>query len=65
MNVDDAFEAIVEYENGAVGTLEASRFALGRKNYNAFEINGEKGTIAFNMERLNELEVYLPEEGKA
>ncbi|MDB5074991.1 MAG: oxidoreductase domain protein [Chloroflexi bacterium] len=62
--VDDAFEAIVEYANGAVGTLEASRFALGRKNSNRFEINGEKGSIAFDMERLNELQVYLPEEGK-
>jgi len=65
VGVDDAFEAIVEFANGAVGTLEASRFALGRKNHNAFEVNGEKGSIAFNMERLNELEVYLPEEGKS
>ncbi|HXT36861.1 MAG TPA: Gfo/Idh/MocA family oxidoreductase [Chloroflexota bacterium] len=64
VDVDDAFEAIVQFENGAVGTLEASRFARGRKNANTFEINGEKGSIAFNMERLNELEVYLPEEGK-
>ncbi|HVC79281.1 MAG TPA: Gfo/Idh/MocA family oxidoreductase [Chloroflexota bacterium] len=63
VEVDDAFEAIVRFENGAVGTLEASRFARGRKNANTFEINGEKGSIAFNMERLNELEVYLPEEG--
>jgi predicted dehydrogenase len=65
VGVDDAFEAVVEYANGAVGTLEASRFALGRKNHNAFEINGELGSIAFNMERLNELEVYLPGEGQA
>ncbi|HVA88928.1 MAG TPA: Gfo/Idh/MocA family oxidoreductase, partial [Chloroflexota bacterium] len=64
VDVDDAFEAIVQFENGAVGTLEATRFARGRKNANTFEINGEKGSIAFNMERLNELEVYLPEEGK-
>ncbi|HEY8284263.1 MAG TPA: Gfo/Idh/MocA family oxidoreductase [Chloroflexota bacterium] len=64
VDVDDAFEAIVQFENGAVGTLEASRFARGRKNANTFEINGEKGSLAFNMERLNELEVYLPEEGK-
>jgi predicted dehydrogenase len=64
VTVDDAFEAIVEYENGAVGTLESSRFATGRKNFNTWEVNGEKGSISFNMERLNELEVYLPEEGK-
>ncbi len=64
VEVDDAFEAIVQFENGAVGTLEATRFARGRKNSSTFEINGEKGSIAFNMERLNELEVYLPEEGR-
>lgn len=59
VDVDDAFEAIVEFENGAVGTLEASRFCRGRSNHNTFEINGSKGTIVFNLERLNELEVYL------
>jgi predicted dehydrogenase len=59
VDVDDAFEAIVEFDNGAVGTLEASRFCRGRKNHNTFEINGAKGTIVFNLERFNELEVYL------
>ncbi len=58
VDVDDAFEAIVEFESGAVGTLEASRFAKGRKNHEVFEINGSKGSIRFNLERLNELEVY-------
>ncbi|MER3405245.1 MAG: hypothetical protein C4289_08855 [Chloroflexota bacterium] len=58
VDVDDAFEAVVEFENGAIGTLEATRFAAGRKNFNSFEINGEKGSIAFNLERLNELEYY-------
>ncbi|MEO8288034.1 MAG: Gfo/Idh/MocA family oxidoreductase [Chloroflexota bacterium] len=58
VEVDDAFEAIVEFENGAVGTLEASRFAPGRKNYEVFEINGSKGSIRFNLERFNELQVY-------
>lgn len=61
VDVDDAFEAAVEFDNGAVGTLEATRFAPGRKNYNSFEINGERGSIVFNLERLNELEVYLPD----
>jgi predicted dehydrogenase len=60
VDVDDAFEAIVEFENGAIGTLEASRFCRGRANHNTFEINGSKGTIVFNLERFNELEVYLP-----
>lgn len=58
VDVDDAFVAAVEFENGAIGTLEATRFAGGRKNYNRFEINGEKGTIVFNLERMNELQVF-------
>ncbi len=58
VDVDDAFVACVEYENGVIGTLEASRFAGGRKNYQVFEINAEKGSVRFNLERLNELEVF-------
>jgi len=57
VDVDDAFEATVEFENGAIGTYEATRFALGRKNQMRFEINGSKGTIIFDQERMNELEV--------
>ncbi|MCS6872911.1 MAG: Gfo/Idh/MocA family oxidoreductase [Anaerolineae bacterium] len=57
VTVDDAFVAIVEFANGALGTLESTRFAPGRKNYNAFEINAEHGSLRFNLERLNELEV--------
>ena len=59
VDVDDAVEAAVEFENGAVGTIEASRFCPGRKNGMGFEINGSKGSIAFELERLNELQVYL------
>jgi len=58
VDVDDAFEAVVEFANGAVGTLEASRFCPGRKNHEVFEINGSKGSIKFNLERFNELEVF-------
>lgn len=58
VDVDDAFVAAVEFENGAIGTLESTRFAAGRKNYNCFEINAEKGSIRFNLERLNELDVF-------
>jgi predicted dehydrogenase len=60
VDVDDAFESIVEFAGGAVGTIEASRFALGRKNGLTFEINGSKGSIGFDLERLNELQVHLP-----
>ncbi len=59
VDVDDAFEAAVEFDHGAVGTIEASRFCHGRKNALAFEINGSKGSIVFELERLNELQVYL------
>jgi len=58
VDVDDAFVATVEFENGAIGTFEATRFAGGHKNSNNFEINGEKGSIRFNLERLNEMEVF-------
>ncbi len=61
VTVDDAFEAVVEFANGAVGTLEASRFATGRKNGQTWEINGAKGSIRFDLERFNELEVYWQE----
>lgn len=57
-DVDDGFVALVDFENGALGTLEATRFAKGRKNYNVFEINAENGSIQFNLERLNELNVF-------
>jgi predicted dehydrogenase len=58
VDVDDAFTAAVEFENGAIGTLEATRFAAGRKNAMVLEVNGEKGSIRFNLERMNELEVF-------
>jgi predicted dehydrogenase len=54
--VDDAFEAVAEFAGGAVGTLEATRFAPGRKNAFSWEINASKGSLAFDMERLNELQ---------
>jgi len=57
--VDDAVEAAVEFESGAIGTIEASRVCAGRKNALTFEISGSKGSIAFDLERLNELQVNL------
>jgi predicted dehydrogenase len=57
-DVDDGFVALLDFENGALGTVEATRFAQGRKNCNSFEINAENGTIQFNLERLNELNVF-------
>ena len=61
VDVDDAALALLRFENGALGTFEVSRFGMGRKNYNRIEINGERGALVFNLERLNELELYLEE----
>jgi len=59
VTVDDAFESTVEFENGAIGTLEASRFCPGRKNAFSIEINGSKGSLVWELERLNEIQVHL------
>jgi predicted dehydrogenase len=57
--VDDAVEAAVAFEGGAVGTIEATRFATGRKNSLRLEINGSSGSLAFDLENLNELQVHF------
>ncbi len=56
VTVDDAVVMGVRFANGALGTLEATRFALGRKNHNTFEINGSKGSLSFDLENLNNLD---------
>jgi predicted dehydrogenase len=53
--VDDAIAAAVEWQNGAVGTIEATRFATGELNRFTWEVNGTLGSLAFDVERLNEL----------
>jgi len=53
--VDDALIFLARFTNGAVGTFEATRLATGHKNANQIEINGEKGSLFFNFERMNEL----------
>jgi predicted dehydrogenase len=59
VTVDDSTTYLARFDNGASGTFEATRLAPGRRNYNNFEINGSKGSIAFNLERMNELQVYF------
>lgn len=58
VDVDDSAQALVKFANGAVGYYEGSRFAPGRKNYNRLEINGSKGSLVWDLERMNELEIY-------
>ncbi len=59
VEVDDEARALVRFAGGATGTLEASWIATGRKMYLAFELTGSKGSILLNMERMNELRLYL------
>jgi predicted dehydrogenase len=63
--VDDAVEAAVEFADGAVGTIESTRLALGRRNAFQWEINGSEGSLAFDMERLNELQVFRNDRDRA
>ena len=58
VTVDDASFFIAEFDNGVLGSFEVSRFARGRENYNYFEIYGSEGSIVFNGERMNELQVF-------
>nr|MDO8087420.1 Gfo/Idh/MocA family oxidoreductase [Candidatus Sigynarchaeum springense] len=64
VTVEDAAIFMARFENGALGTFEATRFAKGRRNYNRIEINGSKGSLAFNLERMNELEFFSDEDPK-
>jgi len=58
VDVDDGVITLAQFKNGALGTFEATRFAAGHKNYNWFEVNGSKGSLVFNLERMNELQYY-------
>lgn len=58
VDVDDGVVTLAKFANGALGTFEATRFAAGHKNYNWFEVNGSKGSLIFNLERMNELQYY-------
>jgi predicted dehydrogenase len=62
VTVDDAAAFLARFENGAMGTFEATRLAAGRKNHNSFEINGSNGSLVFDLERMNELEVYFEDD---
>ncbi len=58
VEIDDACAFLARFENGALGTFESTRYACGRKNQNTFEINGEKGSIAFDLEDAHQLQYY-------
>ena len=58
VTVDDDANFLARFKNGSVGVFESSRFCGGRRNYNTFQVYGSKGSLAFNLERMNELEFY-------
>ncbi len=62
VTVDDAAAFLARFENGAMGTFEATRLAPGRRNHNSFEINGSNGSLVFDLERMNELQVYFEDD---
>lgn len=62
VTVDDAVAIMARFANGTFGTFEASRFATGNRNKNTFEINGEKGSLRWDMENMNFLDVYFTED---
>jgi predicted dehydrogenase len=57
-DVDDAVLLLARFANGSIGSFEATRYAIGRRNYNQFEIHGSKGMLRFNLEDLNRLEFF-------
>ena len=64
VTVDDATLFLARFANGALGSFEATRYASGHRCTNAFEINGSKGSVKFDFERMNELQVYLGDDAE-
>ena len=50
VGIDDACMFLAVFENGSMGTFESTRYARGRKNYNTFELNGDRGSVFFDLE---------------
>jgi predicted dehydrogenase len=62
VDVDDLTVAAMKFKNGALGTLDTSWLMPGRMDYLTFEVYGTKGTLQYNLERINELGVYLTDQ---
>jgi predicted dehydrogenase len=57
-DVDDATLLMARFDNGSIGTFEASRYGVGCQNRNAFEINGSKGMLSFTLDDMNQLDFF-------
>jgi predicted dehydrogenase len=58
VTIDDTVLFLARFSGGAVASFEAARQATGNQNRNTFELNGTKGSVKFDFERMNELEYY-------
>ena len=56
---EDIMTFMAEYANGAIGQIACSRVATGRKNYLTYEIQGTKGSVRYDLERMGEVQVYF------
>jgi predicted dehydrogenase len=59
VTVDDATVSCLKFRSGALGVIDVSWMAAGRKDFFYFEVNGSEGSLRFNLERIAELEVHL------
>lgn len=62
VEIDDACAFLAKFENGAMATFESTRYARGRKNQNSLEVNGQKGSVEFDLENAHELGFYSHED---
>ncbi|MFV0529079.1 MAG: Gfo/Idh/MocA family protein [Lachnospiraceae bacterium] len=62
---EDIITFMTEYTSGAIGTISASRVAAGRKNYLSYEIQGTKGSVSYDLERMGEVQVYFQSDDEA
>jgi len=62
VEIEDVCTFMARFRNGSNGTFEATRYARGRKNKNSFEVNGEKGSIYFDLEDMHQLQYFNHED---
>jgi predicted dehydrogenase len=65
VTTDDAAAFLCRFHSGALGIFGTNRMSAGHKNALGFEVNGSRGSLIFDLERLNELQVYFAEDGPA
>jgi predicted dehydrogenase len=65
VELDDVCTFMARFANGSNGTFEATRYARGRKNKNSFEVNGERGSIYFDLEDMHQLQYFSHDDASA